>query len=52
MKIATDIKPPRLLTDEDYARIREESRAVRVAFEKATAGMERLTPEDLKVVIR
>jgi hypothetical protein len=52
MKIATGIRPPRTLTDEDYAQVREETQAVREAFEKATSGMERLTPEDIKVVIR
>ena len=45
-------RPPPALTDEDYERIAEESRACREACEKATAGMERLAADDLRIVIR
>ena len=49
---ASIFHPLPALTDDDYRRIAEESRACREAFEKASAGMERLTADDLRIVIR
>ena len=51
-KIVSKISDPPTLTDEDIERIEQESRRNSEAFHERTKHMDRLTADDLRIIIR
>ena len=51
-KIVTGLSDPPPLTDEDIERIEQESRRNSEAFHERTKHMDRLTADDLRIIIR
>lgn len=51
-KLATDLPEPKKLTEDDLIKLDEEARQWVKAVTKGTASLERLTPDDLKIIIR
>lgn len=51
-KLAHHLPAPRSVTAEEMAEATREARAFREALDRASEGMERLTAEDLAIVLR
>jgi hypothetical protein len=52
IKVATNLPPPPTLTAQDFQQIDAEATALRAAFNRDTASLERLTAEDLRIRLR
>ncbi len=52
IKVAKDLPPPPELTQQDLERIDAEASQWRAAVEEATANLERLSAEDLRIRLR
>jgi hypothetical protein len=52
IKVAKNLPPPPILTEEDFKKIEEESEIYRKAVTEATKDLEWLTGDDLKIVIK
>jgi len=52
IKVARNLPPPQILTEEDLKKIWKESEEWRKAVTEGTKDLERLTSDDLKIVIK